>query len=198
MKNYIEKKGLHHTDIIYTTPRGSVIRILSVYNDTANSEIITPCIGGSPAGSKGNIKISTMPRLAEQIAAAKSAEEQAFLLRYPGIDELLDIIRLHRLADEALEEMMGTGDSILRATRPKISIEEAHAKYPIASAYLTLLRLSNADPSSAIGFIRRQVGQEAFQQIEKGVDVITALENANNKIKKETETPQYREHVAGL
>ena len=67
MKNYIEKKGIKKEEILYITPKGSTIKILSFYNGIAECEIINPFPGGSPAGSKGKVKIQDMPNLQKLI-----------------------------------------------------------------------------------------------------------------------------------
>jgi len=202
MKNYIEKKGVLKKDINYTTPKGSVINVISAtYNQrqgTVEAVVITPCAGGSPVGGKGKIKVSDMPGLANLISAAQARFEQTFLSRFLGIDELLDIIRLHNEAREDFEKMMENENQVTCKSAPDISVEDAKIKYPLAAAYIDILNLADADPSSEIGFIRRQAGEKAIKNIENGEDVITAQKMANEIINKKKETPEYKEHISGL
>jgi hypothetical protein len=198
MKNYIEKKGLKNEDVLYTTPKGAKLKILSSWKEKVEVEVLIPIPGGSPKGAKGNMLLSTLPGLAEQITAMAEKREADFVAKYPGIDELLDIIRLHREADEALEKMMETGDSILRDNRPEISIDEAMEKYPVAAAYLHIYNLSEADPSSQIGFVRRSAADKAFANIADGADVILTANELDTVIDVTSNTPAYRDHVAGL
>jgi len=198
MKNYIEKKGIKKEEILYITPKGSTIKILSFYNGIAECEIINPFPGGSPAGSKGKVKIQDMPNLQKLIDENKQKEEIQFLEKYPGIDELLNIINLHCEANEAFEEMMDSGDGVLRKSTPKISIEEARKIYPEAATYMDILKLSDADPSSQIGFIRRQAGKIAINLLLSGESASSAIIKAKEYISNETNSPKYKEHVAGL
>jgi hypothetical protein len=200
MKNYCEIRGIPRKEIIYTTPRGTVIKVWpdTAYGDGVDSEIITSAQGSSPAGSKGRAKINQLPGLAEMIAAAKLEREKEFLARYPGIDELLDIIRLHAEAHEDFERMMESESRITCKAAPKMSIEAARRKYPVALAYLSILTFANSDPGSEIGYIWRRAGENAIERIEAGVDVISALTEAQKEIETKTESPEYREHVAGL
>lgn len=198
MKNYIEMKGVKKEDLLYITPKGATVKVLSSWHDKAEVEVINPIPGGSPKGTKGNMLLSNLPGLEQQIKAAEEKKENDFLKKYPGIDELLTIIRLHSQADEAFNRMMETGDSILRDNRPEITIENAHKKYPAASAYLHIYNLFEADPSSQIGFIRRSAANEIFTEIENGLDVIAARKKLDAIIEKESNTSAYRNHIAGL
>lgn len=198
MKNWIEKKGMKNEDIMYTTPRGTLLKILSSWGGKVEVEVIVPISGGSPKGTKGSMLLSALPGLAEQIEASDRQREADFAAKYPGIDDLLDIIRLHHEADEAFARMIETGSSVLRDHRPEISIEEAHKKYPVASAYLHIYNISEADPSSQIGFIRRSAADKIFAEIESGLGVIEAAQKLDKMIESESNTPAYNNHVAGL
>ncbi|MBU2527711.1 MAG: hypothetical protein KKC03_14030 [Bacteroidetes bacterium] len=191
-------KGIEKKEIMYVTPKGATIKVLSSWRDKVEVEVMVPSEGGSPKGAKGNMLLSTLPGLAEQIRAAEEKKEKDFAARYPGIDDLLDIIRLHGDADRAFEKMMETGDSVLRDNRPAISINDALAKYPIAAAYLHIYNMSEADPSSQIGFIRRSEAEKAFAQIEGNTDVIQASIDMDAAIEAASNTPAYRNNVAEL
>jgi hypothetical protein len=62
-------------------------------------------------------------------------------------------------------------DGVRPPEHPKMSVEEAKRQYPIAAAYLTILKYSQADPSSKTGFEQRIKGEEAIEKLENGADV---------------------------
>lgn len=198
MRNYIDKKGIKKEEIIYTTPKGSKIKITNAGMDRANAEVIEASPGCSPTGAKGVITISDMPGLDELVLETKKTEEDAFTSKYPHMDTLLDIINGHLNADDDFEKMMESGSSKIKAGRPKTTIADARTKYANENAYLAILKLSDSNPASKIGFIRRQAGAAAIKSLHLKISAIEALETAKKEIDTQKNTIEYRSHCAGL
>lgn len=198
MKNYISKAGIKEEEIIYTTLKGSKIRISNVGIDIADAETLVSAPGCSPVGAKGRVEISKMQGLQEIINTAKNTAGIKFEKKYPNMDTLLSIINNHHDADAKFEKMMESGDSILRGNRPKITITEAKEKYPEEAAYMSILRLADADPSSEIGYIRRQAGSTAIKLLHNNAPAIIALKKATEEIAQKTKTEEYKAHCVSL
>ena len=188
MKNYIEKKGIKKKMIVYTTPKGGIISVVPEMGSLVSITILQTIEGGSPVGSKGSVSLNTLPGLDKLIQAELDRRETEFLSKYTGIDELLTIINDHAKSYESMQRMMENESQMTFKTAPKISVEDAKKTYPLAAAYLNLLTISNADPSSQIGFIKRKAGEKAFIKVEDGTDIITALTEAKKEIEESKET----------
>ena len=187
MKNYIEKKGIKKNMIVYTTPKDGIISVVPEIGSIVSITVLQAIEGGSPVGSKGSVSLSALPGLDKLIQAELDRRETEFLSKYPGIDELLTIINDHAKSYESMQRMMESESRMTFKAAPTISIEDAKKEYPLAAAYLNLLTITNADPSSQIGFIRRKAGEKAFMKIEEGADIITALTEAKKEIEESKE-----------
>lgn len=198
MRNYIEIKGIAKEDVVYTTPKGSKIKVTNAGMGTADVEVVSAAQGCSPAGSKGKIEIDKMPGLQDLIKSNRDKLEAAFVAKYPNMDKLLDIIKGHAAADEEFNRMMESGDSVLKLTRPEITIETARELYPEEAAYMDILAFADANPSSKIGFIRRCAGELAVDLLLSGAAATMALIRAEEEIAQKTDAPKYKSHIAGL
>lgn len=188
MKNYIETKGIKKNMIVYTTPKGGIISVVPEMGSLVSFTILQTIEGGSPVGSKGSVSLNTLPGLDKLIQAELDRRETEFLSKYTGIDELLTIINDHAKSYESMQRMMENESQMTFKAAPKISVEDAKKTYPLAAAYLNLLTIANADPSSQIGFIKRKAGEKAFIKVEDGTDIITALTEAKKEIEESKET----------
>ena len=188
MKNYIEKKGIKKKMIVYTTPKGGIISVVPEMGSLVSITILQTIEGGSPVGSKGSVSLNTLPGLDKLIQAELDRRETEFLSKYTGIDELLTIINDHAKSYESMQRMMENESQMTFKAAPKISVEDTKKTYPLAAAYLNLLTIANADPSSQIGFIKRKAGEKAFIKVEDGTDIITALTEAKKEIEESKET----------
>ena len=188
MKNYIEKKGIKKKMIVYTTPKGGIISVVPEMGSLVSITILQTIEGGSPVGSKGSVSLNTLPGLDKLIQAELDRRETEFLSKYTGIDELLTIINDHAKSYESMQRMMENESQMTFKAAPKISVEDTKKTYPLAAAYLNLLTISNADPSSQIGFIKRKAGEKAFIKVEDGTNIITALTEAKKEIEESKHT----------
>jgi len=198
MKNYIAKKGIKENMIDHTTPKGALIRVVPEMGSIVSVTVLRAIDGGSPVGAKGKMSLTALPGLDKLIQTELARREEEFLSKYPGIDELLSIINGQAESYEDMQRMMETESRVTFKAAPEMSVEDAKKMYPLAAAYLHLLALADADPSSQIGFIRRQAGEKAFLKIEEGSDIIAALAAAEEEIKIECESKEYRNHCSGL
>jgi len=192
MKNYIEQKGIAQQETLATNINGMQITITSLYPVSHNTQYgIRPCVQfvRDNDGQRGMCRIDNKPELARQIEQLKINNDNAFVARYTGIDELLSVINDNHDYCDALNNMMDDehNDGVNPPSHPVMTIATARAKYPIAAAYIDIVRLSNADPSSQIGYSRRCAGETALARLT-AMDVIsqqdieTILQDARNEI----------------
>lgn len=173
MKNSIEIVGITRKPMMYHTDTYGDVTITSYYAMRANGKRVVR--GTLADGRECMVALDGRRALEEMIKQSNVDYEAAFLARVPGIDELLTAINDAQDYREAFEGMMEDegNDGVRPPARPTISVDEARKLYPVAAAYLTILRMSESDPSSQIGYTRRRAGKKAIERIEAGEDIIT-------------------------
>ncbi|NJO00401.1 MAG: hypothetical protein HC880_00800 [Bacteroidia bacterium] len=178
MKNkpYIKIAGIPKIPIEYPTSQGTAI-ITTHYTHTAQGREVYRC---QIAGKDTLIAADTRPDLVDMVAANKADYEARFEGRYPGIYDLVSAINAESAQYEAVHRMMddehNDGVNPPRNNHALTVLDQAQKKYPIAGAYLSILRYADADPASDIGFNRRCWGNDALAAIEAGADVIAQLD----------------------
>lgn len=184
MKNYIEMRGIQKPVVTWMVD-GVECRCIDFYPVKFKGiwvvEIEPTMINGKKAQY---VNIETRPELAAKLREAEAEYERRFLARYPGIDELLSARNASETYHESFQRMMEDemNDGINPPDQPALSAAEAAKKYPIAAAYLSLLRLADSDPGSQIGYERRKAGKAAFDKILAGADVIEAEKEAQQRL----------------
>jgi len=177
MKNYVSMEGIRKKEILYTTEKGAMMKILGTpWQGQVEAEVITPSEGGSPKGKIG--KIQATREIEKLVIDEKNRQEKELLMRCPGIDELLSSI--HRDSNHyddfsiiILQAMEREG--VLPAKPDGITPEEAKKLYPEAAAYLQLLKLSESDSASKIGHIRRTAGKSGLEKMRAGMSPVECL-----------------------
>ncbi len=197
MKNYVSKEGIEKKEILYTTEKGTVVKILGTpYEGKVEVVVVTPCEGGSEKGKIG--KIQANKEIVKLVEDEKKRKEKELLMRCPGLDELLSSINRDDNHYEDFQKAMESGDGMLPSRPVGISPEEARKSYPEAAAYLKLLKLADANPASEIGYIRRTAGKVGLEKMRAGVSPSECLSDVMAEIENRTNTPAYNAHVAGL
>lgn len=181
MKNKlcIEIAGIKQNPVEYTTSHGTAI-ITTYYTHKAQGRDVYAC---QINGKDMLISADNRPDLVQMVEANRADYKARFEARYPGIYDLVAAINADKNHYEGTQRMMEDedNDGVRPPKAPKLSADQARQQYPIAAAYLDILRFYNADPSSDIGFNRRQFGKAAFIAIEAGADVIEQLDIIRTK-----------------
>ena len=164
---YVEIKGIPKHGVKYPTKNGIAVITTYYTRKVQGQDVYAAKINGK------DVYITTAERsnLVAMVQAKKADYEARFKERYPGIYMLVDAINAEADYHHNFDRMMDDedNDGVNPPTHPKISVAKARKQYPIAAAYLDILRYADADPSSQVGYDRRCTGDEA---IETGAGVI--------------------------
>ena len=172
-KPYVMKKGIKRQQITIDLGQFGQVSLSDYAPMTVQGQQVLDT-GKKANGVRLYYSLGRHPETVAQINEANQRFQQEFEARYPGIYELVTAINEEEKYEYKFNRMMEdeSNDGVNPPSSQKLSVKDAYQQYPIAAAYLTILNYADADPSSQIGFIRRQAGESAIAQIEDGGDVI--------------------------
>ncbi len=162
-KPYVEHKGIKRTAVTAQTKSGTVTLI-----DYTTSKVQGKrCVKVQLGDKTGYVDLDTYPEIEAQIKAANEQYEQDFVVRYPGIYELVAAQDDAEYRYERLQRQIERGDGILSNSQPDRDPAEVAKQYPIAAAYLTICGYCDSR-----NLDKYNAGQWAVEQLENGADVI--------------------------
>ena len=205
MKNYVSMDGVAEQPVYHTLTSGAIVVIK--YNERPipyNNKHVVVEIAEIPQGCQCPIPIGgractiLTAEIKNKIEAEKERAINELLTKCPGLDELLGIINNDENYYEATQCALDRGDGFYPSRPEGLTPNEAREKYPESAAYLQLLSLSEADPSSRIGYIRCCAGDTGLESMRAGGTPVDCLAAAMVEIETQTHTAEYRNYVAGL
>ena len=178
---YVQQVGIKHDNLVITVDGVGRVELTSLYasKERIDGKLIdTVTIKPRTVNGKRveGMRLDTRPQVAAIMDAENKRRDNIFATRYPGIYELVDALSANSDADQQFTRMMEdeSNDGVNPPAYPRLTREQARDKYPIAAAYLTIVKYANSDPSSQTGYERRCAGERAIEMLESGADVVVA------------------------
>ncbi len=171
------------TALRYTTSSGQTVTITTLWDHVEQGRRVVSCRLDN--GQTGLLTIDNRPDALALIESERARLESLLLNSVPGIEEYLDAVEAVRNYREDFEGMMEDedNDGVRPPARPAMTVEQARNAYPVAAAYMRIVRACGADSRSQVGYERRCAGKWAAEQIvEHGADVIAAADEMDQRI----------------
>jgi len=179
---YVTQVGIRHDNLILDVDGVGAVELLNLYAGKvriAKNASLVDVVIIKPITVDGvkidKMRVDTRPAVISAMEAERDRRDDMFATRYPGIFELVSCLNANSLYDDRFKDMMedGDNDGVNPPSAPAMTREEARAKYPVANAYLTIVKYADSDPSSQVGYTRRCAGEHAIEALESGTDVIS-------------------------